>query len=93
MDLSCNFFGMVMRLPPGTSIFPVIAANMATAREVDMVSAFCSIDTRWVIDAGLVVAKSLAAFLILCPGTPTIFSTLSSGYSFTLFTNGSQPNV
>jgi hypothetical protein len=48
--------GMLITFPPGTSIFPVMAASMAIEREVEMVSAFWSMDKHWVIEAGLVDA-------------------------------------
>ena len=70
---------MVIRLPPGTSIFAVMAASIAIERDVEIVSAFWSMDKHWVMEAGLVVAYILAASLILFFRNPRYFLNLFRG--------------
>ena len=53
---ACSSGSIVSALPPGTSILPVMAASIAMEREVEIVSAFWSIERHCVMEAGLAVA-------------------------------------
>ena len=79
--------------PPGTSMLPVSAGSIETARTVWMHFGVCSMAQPHSIMAGLVRAKRRAAARILSAATQVIGSAHSGVYFFTCAASSAKPCV